>query len=162
MKINLSIPPLSTDPVEFVQVNPATLASDLAALPRDDFLYSGHRILNDLKQFNRASVDDELRLKLLDLYRASILNLAKGLRRSLGESSLPVSKKLLTKQNITVELYQQLANGYKRILMNQHLTESSDLSVIFLSVSSERAMFSVLEIITLSYISYSFVPGITW
>ena len=162
MKINLSIPPLSTDPVEFVQVNPATLASDLAALPRDDFLYSGHRILNDLKQFNRASVDDELRLKLLDLYRASILNLAKGLRRSLGESSLPVSKKLLTKQNITVELYQQLANGYKRILMNQHLTESSDLSENILIVSSERAMFSLLEIITLSYLSYTFVPENTW
>ena len=61
MKINLSVPPLSTDPVEFVQINPGTLASDLATLPRDDFLYTGHRILHDLEHFNRASVDDELR-----------------------------------------------------------------------------------------------------
>jgi hypothetical protein len=162
MKINLSIPPLSTDPVEFVQVNPATLASDLAALPRDDFLYSGHRILNDLKQINQASVDDELRLKLLDLYRVSILNLAKGLRKSLGESSLPINKKLLTKQDLTVELHQHLANGYKRILMNQHLTDGSDLSENILIVSSERAMFSLLEIITLSYLSYAYVPESTW
>ncbi len=104
MKINLSIPPLSTDPVEFVQINPGTLASDLATLPRDDFLYTGHRILNDLEQFNKASVDDELRLKLLDLYRVSILNLAKSLRKSIGKSNLPVNKKLLTKLNITLDL----------------------------------------------------------
>ena len=69
MKINLSVPPLSANPIEFVEMNPATLASDLAALPHKDFLYSGYRILNDLSEFNRASVDDELRLKLLDLYR---------------------------------------------------------------------------------------------
>ena len=84
MKINLSVPPLSANPIEFVEMNPGTLANDLATLPHKDFLYSGYRILNDLSQFNRASVDDELRLKLLDLYRISILNLAKRLRKSIG------------------------------------------------------------------------------
>ena len=128
MKINLSVPPLSTDPVEFVQINPATLSSDLATLPRDDFLYTGHRILNDLEEFNRASVDDELRLKLLDLYRVSILNLAKGLRSSIGKSNLPVNKKLLTKLNITLDLHQQLAIGYKRVLLNQDIAAASSLS----------------------------------
>ena len=163
MKINLSVPPLSTDPVEFVQINPGTLASDLATLPRDDFLYTGHRILNDLEQFNKASVDDELRLKLLDLYRVSILNLAKGLRKSIGKSNLPVNKKLLTKLNITLDLHQQLANGYKRILLNQDVTdESKDLSENISIVSAERTMFSLLETITLSYLSYTPIRESVW
>jgi hypothetical protein len=162
MKTNLSVPPLSTDPVEFVQINPGTLASDLAALPRDDFLYTGHRILNDLEQFNRASVDDELRLKLLDLYRVSILNLAKGLRKSIGKSDLPVNKKLLTKLNITLDLHQQLATGYKRILLNQDVTEGSNLSENILITSTERTIFSLLEIITLSYLSYTPIRGNVW
>ncbi|MFW2439333.1 MAG: hypothetical protein ACN4GR_08180 [Arenicellales bacterium] len=162
MKINLSVPPLSTDPVEFVQINPGTLASDLAILPRDDFLYTGHRILNDLEQFNRASVDDELRLKLLDLYRISILNLAKRLRKSIGESNLPISKKLLTRQKITLDLHRQLTNGYKRILLNQDLTENVDSSENIVIVSSERALFSLLEILTLSYLSYTPAPKNTW
>jgi hypothetical protein len=163
MKINLSVPPLSTDPVEFVQINPGTLASDLATLPRDDFLYTGHRILNDLEQFNKASVDDELRLKLLDLYRVSILNLAKGLRKSIGKSDLPVNKKLLTKLNITLDLHQQLANGYKRILLNQDVTdESKDLSENISIVSAERTIFSLLETITLSYLSYTPVRESVW
>jgi len=162
MKINLSVPALSSDPVEFVQINPGTLASDLATLPRDDFLYSGHRILNDLEQFNRASVDDELRLKLLDLYRISILNLAKQLRKSIGKSNLPLSKKLLTRQKITLDLHQQLTNGYKRILLNQDLSENVDHSDDIVIVSSERAVFSLLEILTLSYLSYTPVPKNTW
>jgi len=162
MKINLSVPALSTDPVEFVQINPGTLASDLATLPRDDFLYSGHRILNDLEQFNRASVDDELRLKLLDLYRISILNLAKRLRKSIGESNLPISKKLLTRKNITQDLHRQLTDGYKRILLNQDLSEKVDHSEDIVIVSSERAVFSLLEILTLSYLSYTPVPKNTW
>ncbi len=162
MKINLSVPPLSTDPVEFVQINPGTLASDLATLPRDDFLYSGHRILNDLGQFNRASVEDELRLKLLDLYRISILNLAKKLRKSIGKGGLPISKKLLTRQKITLELHRQLTDGYKRILLNQDLSEDFDHSDNIVIVSSERAVFSLLEILTLSYLSYTPVPENTW
>ena len=162
MKINLSVPPLSTNPVEFVQINPGTLASDLATLPRDDFLYTGHRILNDLEQFNQSSVDDELRLKLLDLYRVSVLNLAKGLRKSIGKSALPVNKKLQTELNITLDLHQQLANGYKRILLNQDLTENSDLSDNILITSTERAIFSLLEIITLSYLSYTPIRENVW
>ena len=163
MKINLSVPPLSTDPVEFVQINPGTLATDLATLPRDDFLYTGHRMLNDLEQFNKASVDDELRLKLLDLYRVSILNLAKGLRKSIGKSNLPVSKKLLTKLNITLDLHQQLAIGYKRILLNQDVTdESTDLSESISIVSAERTLFSLLETITLSYLSYTPIRESVW
>ncbi|MEA1888257.1 MAG: hypothetical protein U9N50_00555 [Pseudomonadota bacterium] len=162
MKINLSVPPLSTDPVEFVQINPGTLASDLASLPRDDFLYSGHRILNDLEQFNRASVDDELRLKLLDLYRINILNLAKRLRKSIGESHLPVNKKLLTRQKITVDLHRQLTIGYKRILLSQDLAGNIDHSDNIAIISSERAIFSLLEILTLSYLSYTPVPKNTW
>jgi len=162
MKINLSVPPLSTDPVEFVQINPGTLASDLATLPRDDFLYSGHRILNDLEQFNKASVDDELRLKLLDLYRVSILNLAKKLRKSIGKSNLPVNKKLLTKLNITLDLHQQLANGYKRILLNQDVAETTNLSEDISIVSAERTIFSLLEIITLSYLSYTPIRENVW
>ncbi|MCK5359598.1 MAG: hypothetical protein KAJ95_03180, partial [Gammaproteobacteria bacterium] len=162
MEINLSVPPLSTDPVEFVQINPGTLASDLATLPREDFLYTGHRILNDLEQFNRASVDDELRLKLLDLYRVSILNLAKGLRSSIGKSNLPVNKKLLTKLNITLDLHQQLALGYKRILLNQDIAAASSLSENILIVSAERTVFSLLEIITLSYLSYTPIRENAW
>ncbi len=162
MKINLSVPHLSADPVEFVQIHPGTLASDLATLPRDDFLYSGHRILNDLEQFNRASVDDELRLKLLDLYRISILNLAKKLRRSIGEGSLPVSKKILTRQKITIDLHQQLAIGYKRILLSQEIAGDLDHSENIIIVCSERALFSLLEILTLSYLSYTPVPKNTW
>jgi hypothetical protein len=131
-------------------------------LPRDDFLYTGHRILNDLEQFNRSSVDDELRLKLLDLYRVSVLNLAKGLRKSIGKSALPVNKKLQTELNITLDLHQQLANGYKRILLNQDLTENSDLSDNILITSTERAIFSLLEIITLSYLSYTPIRENVW
>ncbi len=162
MKINLSVPALSTDPVEFVQINPGTLSSDLAMLPRDDFLYTGHRILNDLEQFNRASVDDELRLKLLDLYRISILNLAKRLRKSIGKGNLPISKKLLTRQKITLDLHRQLTDGYKRILLNQDLSESVNHPEDIVIVSSERAIFSLLEILTLSYLSYTPVPSNTW
>jgi len=162
MKINLSVPPLSVNPIEFVQINPGTLASDLAMLPHQDFLYSGYRILNDLSQFNRASVDDELRLKLLDLYRISILNLAKRLRKSIGESSLPVNKKLLTKLNLTLDLHTQLTLGYKRIILNQNLTQDSYIPDSVLIVASERAIFSLLEIITLSYLSYTPIPDNTW
>ncbi|GBE07440.1 hypothetical protein BMS3Bbin11_00349 [bacterium BMS3Bbin11] len=162
MKINLSVPALSTDPVEFVQINPGTLASDLAALPHDDFLYSGHHILNDLEQFNRASVNDELRLKLLDLYRISILNLAKRLRKSIGKDDLPISKKLLTRQKITLDLHRQLTDGYKRILLNQDLAENVDNSENIVIVSCERAVFSLLEILTLSSLSYTPVPENTW
>jgi hypothetical protein len=51
MEINLSVPPLSKDSVEFVQVNPGTPAINLATLPRDGFLYTDHRLLKDLEQF---------------------------------------------------------------------------------------------------------------
>ena len=162
MKINLSVPPLSIDPVEFVQINPSTLATDLAALPHKDFLYSGYRILNDLSQFNSASVDDELRLKLLDLYRVSILNLAKRLRKSIGKSNLPVNKKLLTKLNLTLDLHIQLTIGYKRIILNQDMAEDSNLSNNNLIIASERTIFSQLEIITLSYLSYTPIPENSW
>ena len=162
MKINLSVPPLSIDPVEFVQINPSTLSTDLAALPHKDFLYSGYRILNDLSQFNRASVDVELRLKLLDLYRVSILNLAKRLRKSIGKSNLPVNKKLLTKLDLTLDLHIQLTIGYKRIILNQDMAENSNFSNNNLIIASERTIFSQLEIITLSYLSYTPIPENSW
>jgi hypothetical protein len=162
MKINLSVPPLSLDSVEFVQTNPGTLATDLAALPHKDFLYSGYLILNDLSQFNRASVDDDLRLKLLDVYRVSILNLAKRLRKSIGKSNLPVNKKLLTKLKLTLDLHTQLMIGYKRIILNQDMSEDSNLSNNNLIIASERTIFSLLEIITLSYLSYTPILENSW
>jgi hypothetical protein len=162
MNINLTAPALSANPVEFVQTNPGTLASDLATLSRDDFLYSGHRILNDLEQFNRASVDDELRLKLLDIYRANIINLAKTLRNDIGNSDLPVNKKLLTRLNIGLDLHRQLADGYKRIILNQHLSEVVEPSDNVLIIACERASFSILEIMTLSYLAYTPVPENAW
>lgn len=163
MEISLKTPSITTDAGNRAKLDPALVSSDLKSLPQNDYLYTGHRVLADIEQLNQTAMDEEKLFKLLEIYRVYVLNLSKGLRGELGESPLPIAKKLLTRTTLTQQLHGELANGYKRLIL-QYLDVDTEkqLPSESLVTCCERAMFSLLQILTLSFLSYQPVPVRTW
>ncbi len=103
-----------------VELEPRRLRQWLAVLPTLNVLETVRRLQRVLTPFNELALDDDRRLRLLEIYRESLESILfeyDDLR--LRQLAIPADQRHAVAQDI-MWLYLELANGYKIVLRNQH------------------------------------------
>ena len=91
MTIKLSVP--GPEQNLTVETRPRQVAEWLAALPLSNLNDSSRSILDALYALNRSKIAEDTRLKLLELYRATISNLMPALEAQFSGQPLPLPEK---------------------------------------------------------------------
>lgn len=118
MPLTLTVP--APDQVENpgVETRPEHLQKRLDALPLSNLPEVSRTLCDEIGALNRQKVAMDTRLKLLDLYRGTILKLLPVLEDQFVSARLPLQEKPRHMAELACQLQTELANGYKIVLLD--------------------------------------------
>ena len=160
MTIKLSVP--GPEQNLTVETRPKQVAEWLAALPLSNLNESSRSILDALSALNRSKVAEDTRLKLLELYRATITELMHSLEVQFSGQPLPLPEKSRLIASQARQLQTELAYGYKIILLDQANRKLSFGSNKQLPLVVERAIGSLGKMLVVCYQTYAPTPAGVW
>ncbi|MDP2783972.1 MAG: hypothetical protein Q8O38_05180 [Sulfurimicrobium sp.] len=160
MSIKLSVP--APEQNLTVETRPKQAAEWLAALPLTNLNEASRAILDTLSAMNRSKVADDTRLKLLELYRATITNLMPSLEQQFSGHPLPLPEKSRLIAAQARQLQTELAYGYKIILLEHAGKRLSFGSNKQLPLVAERAIASLGRMLVVCYQTYAPTPAGVW
>ncbi|MBT9611695.1 MAG: hypothetical protein IV108_00315 [Burkholderiales bacterium] len=118
MDIQLSVSEYQTVPPASVETRPKQVKEWLDGLPLANSLDAGRKLTDAIAALNSIKLAEDTRIKLLDMYRASTQILAPALQQLYAGKPLPLNEKHKQAANLLGELFTELANGYKRALLD--------------------------------------------
>lgn len=160
MTIKLSVP--APEQNLTVETRPKQVAEWLAKLPLTNLNETTRVILDALSAMNRSKVAEDTRLKLLELFRATITNLMPSLEQQFSGQSLPLPEKSRLIATQARQLQTELAYGYKIILLEHAGKRLSFGSNKQLPLITERAISSLGHMLVVCYQTYAPTPAGVW
>ncbi|BCB28070.1 hypothetical protein SKTS_29560 [Sulfurimicrobium lacus] len=160
MTIKLSVP--APEQNLTVETHPKQVAEWLEALPLTNLNEASRAILDTLSAMNRSKVAEDTRLKLLELYRASITNLMPSLEQQYSGQPLPLPEKSRHMAAQARQLHTELAYGYKIILLEHAGKRLNFGSNKQLPLVAERAIASLGQMLVVCYQTYAPTPAGVW
>jgi len=160
MTIKLSVP--APEQNLTVETRPKQVAEWLAALPLTNLNEASRAILDTLSAMNRSKLAEDTRLKLLELYRASITNLMPSLEQQFAGQPLPLPEKSRLIAAQARQMQTELAYGYKIILLEHAGKRLSFGSNKQLPLVAERAIASLGRMLVVCYQTYAPTPAGVW
>lgn len=118
MSLALTVPTPSSSALP-VETNPKLLKEWLIGLSYSHALETGRTLGDALTSLNRTRISDDERIKLLEHYQTSIDMLEGPLEALYATTSLPAKEKSKQAVQIARNLRQELANGYKIVLLER-------------------------------------------
>lgn len=144
-----------------VETNPSETASWLASLPLADSVQTAQQIYQALFTLNRMSLDADVRLVLMELYRKPVAAVASGLQSHFVRLSLPLKPRLKQLADFLCQLHMEMAHGYKHVLKaGLDEREPWESEVFILAV--ERSIRYLGEVLLRSYQMYMPSPPGVW
>ena len=144
-----------------VETNPTETASWLASLPLADSVQTAQQIYQALFTLNRMSLDADVRLVLMELYRKPVAAVASGLQSHFMRLSLPLKPRLKQLADFLCQLHMEMAHGYKHILkdgLDEHEPWESEAFIL----AVERSIRYLGEVLLRSYQMYMPAPPGVW
>lgn len=143
-------------------MRPRKIDAWLQELPMGDTGECARQIYHALKETNRLDLPGRDRWRLLQLLTPDILEITASLARHYTNQILPIAEKDQKIATICMELYSELALGYK-ILIDQVWTKKLNL----LNTKSTagmvfRAMYHLYQVLLTAYEIYTDPPSNTW
>ena len=162
MPLILTVP--TPDPVEDLTVETRTkpLKEWLDNLPLANPAEVARNLSEEIGALNRQKVAMDTRLKLLELYRSTILKLLPDMEAQYVAARLPLPEKNREMALLARQLQMDLANGYKIILLdyqNARITLGKGKVVL---LAAQRAMAALGQILAIFYQTYSPQPSGIW
>ena len=158
----LNIPELSSPSSDSFDIRPKKIAAWLQELPMGDTGECARRFYHALKEINRLDISGKDRWRILELLTPHILDITASLSRHYANQNLPIAEKDQKVATICMELYSELAIGYK-ILIDQVwvkklnlLNKKSTAGMVY------RAMYYLYQILLTAYEIYTDPPLNTW
>lgn len=162
MPFTLAVPALQDNAQTAVELRPKQVQEWLDALPLANAGDAARRICDALASLNRMRVADEVRLKLLELYRGSITHLMPALEQQFTATALPLPEKNRALAISARQLQVELAYGYKIILLDHANRKLSLAQPKHLPIVVQRALHALAAILTTCYQSYAPTPAGAW
>lgn len=162
MDIKLSIPLPEQSANLTVETRPRQVQEWLDALPFANLGETSRKLRDALASVNRFKLNEEARLKLLEIYRATIYQVLPDLESLFSGKPLPLPEKSKQTANVSRELLVELANGYKIVLseyLNRRMAFGGGKQ---LPIVIQRAMESLSKILTVCYETYGPTPAGVW
>lgn len=162
MALNLAVPAPEQTTNLTVETRPKQVSEWLESLPFTNLSEVARTIGDALSALNRSRINEETRLKLLELYRTAIHRLLPALEEQFSGLPLPLPEKARQIANQTRQLQVELANGYKLILLDYVNRQASFASNKLLPLVVQRALASLNRILTVCYQTYAPTPAGVW
>lgn len=162
MALDLRIPTERVAPPKDLELRPRQAKAWVESLPLSQSMDAGRKILASLCGLNRAKVEYDDRLQILEAYRPIAHVVFDELDAVYGKSSLPLPPKAREALAVARELATEFAYGYKILLLEKtgkFLAFGAKKQVPLLAY---RAMESLVQLLRTSYRSYAPIPGGTW
>lgn len=160
MSIKLSIP--TPEQNLTVETRPKQVAEWLTDLPLTNLNETSRNILDALSAMNRSKLAEDTRLKLLELYRASIASMMPALEQRFSGQPLPLPEKSRLIAGQARQLQTELAYGYKIILLEHAAKRINFGGNKQLPLVVERAIASLGRMLVVCYQTYAPTPAGAW
>ena len=165
MTLELSLPALLTRVNPEMELRPAHVERWLASLPLLNVAETGQRLLTALSAYNRITIEPELRLTLLELYRPAARQVALELQKRYLGLPLPLPDKARSVAEAVRQLHTELAYGYKRVVLAHSTSEAPQRRADqrrHMALPIQRALRYLTDVLFNSYTAYSTYPPGTW
>jgi hypothetical protein len=162
MSLDLSIPVRASLPPGELETRPKQVKAWIETLPLAQTLESGRLLCAHLAGVNRAKIDLEERLQILDAHRSVALVLLEDLDHIYGRAAQPMARRGCDALALARSLAAELASGYRIVL-----AEKAAKRVAFgvkkqLPALTLRAMQALAAVMRASYKAYAPVPQGAW
>ena len=158
----LSVPSERTAPPKDLEIRPKQVKAWVESLPLAQSLDASRKLCAHLAALNRAKVDVDTRLQILDVYRPVALTALEELDAVYGKATLPLGTRAREALTLARDLSAELATGYKIAILEKGgklfaLGAKKQLPVLI-----ARAMEYLVAGQRASYKSYTPVPPGVW
>ena len=162
MTLVLSVPNLSARNPDDMELQPPQVQKWLEDLPLLNIAETSRKLLSTLSIHNRVEFDDTLRLQLLDLFRYPVNQISLELAKQYVGQPLPLSEKHKTITELNRQLQMEMANGYKRLVLNRAAKAGDRKELAMTALTIQRAIRCLTDVLAVSYQTYSPDPPETW
>ncbi len=162
MALELRIPTERVAPPKDLELRPKQAKAWVESLPLSQSMDAGRAILANLCAINRAKVEFDDRLQLLEAYRPVALVVFDELDAVYGKSSLPLAPKAREALALARELATEFAYGYKTLILEKTGKLLAFGAKKQMPLLVHRALDSLVQLLTASYRSYSPIPAGAW
>jgi len=158
----LNIPELSRPSPDAFDTRPAKINAWLQGLPLGDTGECARRIYHALREINRLDISAKDRSRVLELLTPRILDIATSLSRHFTNQMLPIPEKNQKVAALCMELYNELALGYKILIDRAWSKPLNFLSTKPMAGMIYRSMYFLSQVLLTAYEIYSDPPRNTW
>jgi hypothetical protein len=161
--LNLSLPELNQAIRTEVATRPEEAKRWLASLPFLNVNETGRLIFSSLKDLNRLPLDDDQRLKLMELYRQPVSTISRELQKNYLGLSVPIPLKNRPIAEQVQQFQIEMAHGYLRIAQNaaqKPALNRADQQAVALAI--QRGIRYLTELLAKSYEVYAPCPAGCW
>jgi len=162
MTLVLSVPNLSARNPDDMELQPPQVQKWLEDLPLLNIAETSRKLLSTLSIHNRVEFDDTLRLQLLELFRYPVNQISLELAKQYIGQPLPLSEKHKTIAELNHQLQMEMANGYKRLVLNRAAKAGDRKELAMTALTIQRAIRCLTDVLAVSYQTYSPDPPETW
>jgi hypothetical protein len=162
MAIDLRVPLERLALPKDVEVRPRQARAWVESLPLSQSAEAGRKILANLSAINRAKVDFDDRLQILEAYRPIAHVVLDELDAVYGTSPLPLPEKARDALALARALVTEFGYGYKTLILEKtgkFLAFGAKKQMPFIVY---RAIESLVHLLRTSYRSYTPIPEGTW
>lgn len=154
MPISFKLPDLEQNPILLAETRSNKLNDFVRQLPFSDPMKAAAEIIEELQTLNSQKIALANRINALEIYRPAVIQIAESLIPQFSYASLPTSKNQKAFADTVMQLWEQMAFGYKWALIdlqNKILNINSDKSA---ALVIQRAIHALKETAFISYLMY--------
>lgn len=162
MALHLSVPPQEDKPLVKAETRPGTVQDLLARIPEGEPLAAAQSLREPLSLLNRQAVRDDVRLRLIELYRPVVLDTAATLAARYHGLSLPLAADAEAAARAARSLLTELAYGYKLAVLDHMGRVFSIGGEKTLATLIQRAIHALDQLLQIAYYTYTPAPDGIW
>lgn len=160
MPLTLSVPAISARNSAEVELQPLKVKKWLEDLPLLNAAETSRKLFSTLSVHNRVEFNDKLRAELLELFRIPVIQTTRELSKQYIGLPLPLSDKHKSIAEQNRQFQMEMANGYKRIVLNSAGKPESQPNDLAHAI--QRSIRYLTGALVVSYETYSPYPPGTW
>ena len=119
MPLSLNVPDLEDKPLIQADTHPQKISQFIDSLPTASALEAGAALQVEIQMLNRQRIAPDIRVKALETYRPTLINITETLATQYCSALLPLPESAQQHAALAESLWLELAYGYKLALIDQ-------------------------------------------
>ena len=162
MPLSLKLPSLDDNPILLAETRSHKISEFIQKLPFGDPISAATDLIDELQILNSQKIAFSNRLNALELYRPTAIQIFQDLLPHFSNAGMPLSKNEQAFADTAVQLWQEMAYGYKFSLVD---LQNKILNINNGKVTAQviqRAIHALKEIALVYHLGYRSAPASLW